>query len=227
MDRAPEYLPTRTMTDEGDGTDDATGRRPNEEVREPERRSRFERAVPEILRRLVERAIETGVETLTEGPGELKKHLGDLKLPKEAAHLLFDQIDDTKRGVYRVVAKEIRDVLEHMSFADELAEVLTKLSFEINTQIRFVPNPLAKDAADANAAEAQSTASAKAEDTQPAETGKSETGKSEAVGAKSEEPKEPRRKSRFPRPEVVSKVVMRAREFVTGARADTSEDEEP
>ena len=38
------------------------------------------------------------------------------------------------------VAKEIRDVLEHTQFADEMTKVLTKLSFEIKTEVRFVPN---------------------------------------------------------------------------------------
>ena len=63
-----------------------------------------------------------------------------MKLPKEVLHYLYTQIDDTKNGLYRVVAKEIRDVLEQTQFADELTKVLTKLSFEIKTEIRFVPN---------------------------------------------------------------------------------------
>ena len=36
--------------------------------------------------------------------------------------------------------KEIRDVLEHTQFADEISKALTKLSFEIRTEIRFIPN---------------------------------------------------------------------------------------
>ena len=58
-------------------------------------------------------------------------------------HYLYPQIDDTKNGLYRVVAKEIRDVLEQTQFADELTKVLTKLSFEIKTEIRFIPNDAA------------------------------------------------------------------------------------
>src|SRR5262249_49479147 len=57
---------------------------------------------------------------------------------------LYTQIDDTKNGLYRVVAKEIRDVLEHTKFADELTAALTKLSFEIKTEIRFIPNDSAR-----------------------------------------------------------------------------------
>ena len=165
-----------------------------------DRKRRFERAVPDVLRKLVERAVLSGVETLAEGPENLRKHLGDLKVPKEAASYVYDQIDDTKKGLYRVVAKEIRDVLEHMSLADELASVLTKLSFEINTQIRFVPNEAAKSADDAprpkdGGEDATSTT----------------TGEGDAAG-----PTDGRRKSHFPRPQVVSKVVMKAVDMVTG-----------
>lgn len=107
---------------------------------EAEKRRPFERAIPEILKRAVERAVESGVGRLADGPDSLRQFVGDLKLPKEVLHYLYQQIDDTKNGLYRVVAKEIRDVLEHTQFADELTKVLTKLSFEIKTEIRFVPN---------------------------------------------------------------------------------------
>lgn len=104
----------------------------------------FERAIPEILKRVMERAVESGANRLAEGPENLRHFVQDLKLPKEVLHYLYTQIDDTKNGLYRVVAKEIRDVLEHTKFADELTAALTKLSFEIKTEIRFIPNDTAK-----------------------------------------------------------------------------------
>lgn len=104
----------------------------------------FERAIPEILKRVVERAVESGANRLAEGPENLRHFVQDLKLPKEVLHYLYTQIDDTKNGLYRVVAKEIRDVLEHTKFADEITAALTKLSFEIKTEIRFIPNETAK-----------------------------------------------------------------------------------
>jgi len=113
---------------------------PEGEKPEGERRRVFERAIPDLLKRAVERAVETGVGKLTETPDNLRSFVGDMKLPKEVLNYLYHQIDDTKNGLYRVVAKEIRDVLEHTHFADELTKVLTKVSFEISTQIRFVPN---------------------------------------------------------------------------------------
>lgn len=113
---------------------------PPDDAPEGERKRLFERALPQLVKRLVERAVESGVEKLQEGPENLRNLVDDLKLPKEVLHYLYTQIDDTKNGLYRVAAKEIRDVLEHTQFADEITKVLTKLSFEIKTEIRFVPN---------------------------------------------------------------------------------------
>jgi hypothetical protein len=123
-------------------TDDTSHREepPEGEKPEAERRRPFDRAIPDLLKRAVERAVESGVGKLTETPDNLRSFVGDMKLPKEVLNYLYHQIDDTKNGLYRVVAKEIRDVLEHTHFADELTKVLTKLSFEIKTEIRFVPN---------------------------------------------------------------------------------------
>jgi hypothetical protein len=45
--------------------------------------------------------------------------------------------------VVRVAANEFRDFLETANLGDEVAKVLTKLSFEIRTEIRFVPNDAA------------------------------------------------------------------------------------
>lgn len=88
---------------------------------------------PDILKR----AVEMGVERT---PENLKNFVNELKLPKEIAHYLFTQIDETKNGLFRVVAKEIRDFLEHTNFSGELQKVLTTVQFEVNTTIRFSPN---------------------------------------------------------------------------------------
>lgn len=99
-------------------------------------RARLESVIPEILKR----AVEIGVEKARESPDNLKQFVHDLKVPKEVAHYLFQQIDDTKNGIFRVVAKEIRDFLEHTNFSGELQKILTTVQFEVNTTIRFTPN---------------------------------------------------------------------------------------
>ena len=99
-------------------------------------RSRLESVIPEILKR----AVEIGVEKARESPDNLKQFVHDLKVPKEIAQYLFHQIDDTKNGIFRVVAKEIRDFLEHTNFSGEVQKLLTTVQFEVNTTIRFTPN---------------------------------------------------------------------------------------
>jgi hypothetical protein len=100
------------------------------------RRRRLEGVIPEILKR----AVELGVEKAQEAPDNLKQFASDLKLPKEIATYLLTQIDETKNGLFRVVAKELRDFLEHTNFAGEVQKLLTTVQFEVNTTIRFTPN---------------------------------------------------------------------------------------
>jgi hypothetical protein len=90
--------------------------------------------MPELLRRV----LEAGLEKL--GQENVRNLMGELRLPKELLAVMFAQLDDTKTGLYRVFAREIRDFLEHTNFSDEIARVLTTLSFEIKTEVRFVPN---------------------------------------------------------------------------------------
>jgi len=114
----------------------STDRPPPERDDKERERRRLERVLPEIIKRL----IETGYEKISEGPENVRQFVSELRLPKEALSLILAQIDETKNGLYRVVAKEIRDFLEHSNLAEELSKALTTLSFEIRTEVRFVPN---------------------------------------------------------------------------------------
>jgi hypothetical protein len=107
----------------------------------PGKRRRLEGVIPELIKR----AVEIGVEKATDAPETVKHFVADMKLPKEAAAYILQQIDDTKNGVLRVVAKEVRDFLEHTNIAREMQKILTTLQFEINTTIRFRPNKPDRD----------------------------------------------------------------------------------
>ena len=152
--------------------------------------------IPEVIRRVVERVVDAGVEKFSEGPENIRNKVADLKLPKEAATYLYQQIDDTKKGVYRVVAKEIRDVLEHTNLSDEIADVLTKLQFEITTQIRFVPHKGV-----------------------PQDEEGGEDAQEDAEGAPAR-----KRTTIFPRPDVVSKVAVKAIETLTQKKSSPSDE---
>jgi hypothetical protein len=114
------------------------GSRPEHEGGEEpvDRRKTIEKLLPE----LVKKVLEAGMSRSEDAIRGLGGMVSDMKLPKEIAGYIFEQIDETKNGALRIVAKEFRDFLEHTELADELRKALTSLSFEVKTEIRFIPN---------------------------------------------------------------------------------------
>lgn len=136
---------------------------PPPEGREP-RRSRFENILPGLIRRGIEKGIEAGMHTLERSvetgrgttdavrgvfsevklPRDVANAVGraltEAKLPRELAGAIFSQLDETKNDVLRIVAGEVRDFLEATDLAGEIKNALTSLSFEIRTEVRFIPN---------------------------------------------------------------------------------------
>src|SRR5271165_6756953 len=101
-----------------------------------DRRRRLDSVIPELIKR----AVEIGVGKAAEAPDNLKEFVGGMKLPREVAHYLLSQVEETKNGLFRVVAKEIREFLEQTNISTEMQKMLTTVQFEINTTIRFKPN---------------------------------------------------------------------------------------
>ena len=106
-----------------------------------EKGSRRRGRLDSVISELFKRAVELVVEKATEAPDTLKHFVAERKLPKEAAAYIFTQVEETKNGVFRVVAREMRDFLEHANLANEAQKMLTSLQFEVNTTIRFRPAP--------------------------------------------------------------------------------------
>ncbi len=115
--------------------DDAT----NEGGGEGERR-RLEGVFREAFRKAVEKGVEAGVGTLNRADKAVRGVVDEVPLPKEVAGYFFNQIDETKNVLVRVVAGEVRDFLDATDVAGELQRALTSLSFEIKTEVRFIPN---------------------------------------------------------------------------------------
>jgi hypothetical protein len=101
-----------------------------------DRRRRLDSVIPELIKR----AVELGVEKAVEAPDSLKELVGGMKLPREAANYLLAQVEETKNGLFRVVAKEVREFLEQTNVSAEMQKMLTTLQFEISTTIRFKPS---------------------------------------------------------------------------------------
>ncbi len=104
------------------------------------RRHRLERMLRETVRHAIERGVVAGIDTISKTDKAIRGVVDDVRLPREVVGFLFSQIDETKNSLVRVVAREVRDFLEATDLAAELQRALTSLSFEIRTEVRFIPN---------------------------------------------------------------------------------------
>jgi hypothetical protein len=94
---------------------------------------------PTMLDRLVKRGIESGIGAISRSEDTVRNLIDGVKLPKDAANVVLEQIDETKKGLYQVVAKEMRDFLQTTNFASDVKKILTGLAFEVKMEVRFKP----------------------------------------------------------------------------------------
>ncbi len=99
-------------------------------------RERLESLLPNVIRK----TMSTGAGAKQKTEDVIKNALQDRMMPKEVVTYIVDLADNTKNEVVRVAAREFRTFLDSAKFNQELAKVLTQLSFEIRTEIRFIPN---------------------------------------------------------------------------------------
>jgi hypothetical protein len=104
-----------------------------------DRRRRLDSVIADLLKR----AVEIGVEKATEAPDSFKEIVGGMKLPREVAHYLLAQVEETKNVLVGVVAREVREFLENTNISSEMKKLLTTVEFEISTTIRFKPSEAA------------------------------------------------------------------------------------
>jgi hypothetical protein len=97
-------------------------------------RQRLEALVPEI----VKRTFAAGMGAVFSTEEGLRKLAKD-NLPA-AAGFVAATADGAKDRVMEVIARETREFLSTLNLTDEIAKLLTTLSFEIKTEVRFIPN---------------------------------------------------------------------------------------
>ncbi len=96
---------------------------------------KIEWALPDLLKR----GILAGIGALFMTEDGVRSILGELKLPKEAAQFVINQVAKTKEDLFRMIASEIRGFLESTNISEELRRALTGMSLEISTKVRFLP----------------------------------------------------------------------------------------
>ena len=105
-------------------------------------------AVPESVRQkietwvpdLVRKAFAAGMGAVLGTEEGIRKLTKEMPMPKDVAGYLVNTASSTKDDLLRIVAREVREFLQTMNFGEELAKLLTTLSFEVKTEIRFIPN---------------------------------------------------------------------------------------
>ena len=114
-------------------------------------RERLEKLLPDLVRR----AFHAGTSAISNTEDGIRRIMSDLNLPKEVATYLMlnlprevagtimSQASSSKDEVLRIVSQELRRFLENVNLSGELQKLLTSLSFEIKTEIRFIPNDAA------------------------------------------------------------------------------------
>ena len=103
---------------------------------DPRLRKRLEQFVPDLLKRTV----YAGLGALFTTEEGIRKLAADFQLPKDVANYLIHQAANSKDEVLRIFAKELSVFLGNVNISGELQKLLTSLSFEIKTEIRFIPN---------------------------------------------------------------------------------------
>ena len=100
-------------------------------------RQKLEALIPELVKKTLYAGIGAALST-EEG---IRKLAGDFSLPKDVANYLMGTAQATKDEVAKVFSREVREFLEKINLSEEIAKVLTALSLEVKTEIRFIPNP--------------------------------------------------------------------------------------
>ncbi len=99
-------------------------------------RRRLETFVPELVRKTFAAGLGA-VFTTEEGIRKLSK---EIPQAKDVVDYVASTAGSTKDEVMRMMARETREFLQTVNFSEEIAKMLTMLSFEVKTEIRFIPN---------------------------------------------------------------------------------------
>jgi len=99
-------------------------------------RERLEKLLPDVVRR----AISLSSSALNSTEDGIRRLVAEFNLPREVAAYLMMQASASKDEMLRIVGSEVRRFLETVNLSGELQKLLTSLSFEIKTEIRFIPN---------------------------------------------------------------------------------------
>ena len=87
----------------------------------------------------VRKAISQGFRAARSGEEKIRGIVTDA-MPKELITYVKGAVDTGREELVRIVSSQTRKFFESIDVGGEVAKILTALSFEIKTEIRFIPN---------------------------------------------------------------------------------------
>lgn len=92
-----------------------------------------------LLGDLVKKAVTTGINTMLNTEEGVRAVVGAVA-QKDIIGTAVHGVDATRREAVAIVGREVHNFLESLNLSEEIAKILTSVSFEIRTEVRFVPN---------------------------------------------------------------------------------------
>jgi hypothetical protein len=108
---------------------------PDREAKPPTTESAEGGLLPDFVRKVVERSLDA----VLNNDDERSKLVQSL-IPRELVQSVGEHVDAAKREAVAMVGREMQHFLQNLNVGDELRKILTSVSFEIKTEVRFIPN---------------------------------------------------------------------------------------
>ena len=96
-----------------------------------------EGGIASALGDLLRKTLVAGAGAIFSTEEGIRHALADLKLPKEVVNYLVQTADKTKQDVVNALSREVKSFLKDADLAALATRILTSLTFEIKTEIRF------------------------------------------------------------------------------------------
>lgn len=136
-ERVPSPPPEPPVAEEQSIEETPAPRADDDESSVPESvRAKLETWVPDLVRK----ALSAGMGAAFATEESLRRLTKEMPMPKDVAGYLVNTASSTKDDLMRIIAREVREFLSTVNLSEEIAKMLTTLSFEVKTEIRFIPN---------------------------------------------------------------------------------------
>lgn len=119
------------MAEEQDPLDD--------EIQGDERDGREERPTLRGMSDAVRKAVGSGIRSVIGSEEWVRSTIREV-LPKELVTYMKRQADSARDEVVRIIGAQTKRFFEGIDVSGEVQKILTALSFEVKTEVRFIPN---------------------------------------------------------------------------------------